>query len=304
MSELNEKSVAAILSDDPSFAAAVSTLVTDQIDKKIKDREDRLLRILGAIAALVVFFGYSGIKELIGSAALSAVQSAFEKRTSELEAPVYMATLATYVAKAENSGRFSNTERSDMMSALERLADLRKKGVDLGDSSFFSSTLEAVIDTMAASDNDYYVDRIFDLYTDDCLKVSSIVQTLSQHYGRQMLSGVGDIRVEAKRRFQLSERAASTHKITGFTLIHRALFDFKEAGGRRNKGSDEAVALLISLKGDSKDMAWKFLREYQSESWVKQSSGESRALKFVASAFAKEYSKELEVSNLANSEKE
>jgi len=294
MTEEETRNLAELLSNDPQFSALISVQVSDHIDKRVKDREDRLLKILGVITAVIVFLGYSGIKELINSAALSSVNIAFQHRTSELEMPVYLATLATYVAKADNSGKFSNTEREDMIATLEKLSDLRRKGVSIGDGSFFSATLESVVKIMAASDNNYFVDRIFDLYSDDCLKVSSIVQTLLPHYGRQMVVGVGDIQVEAKRRFQLAERAASTHKIDEFSLVHRILYEFKAAGNKKSADTDNAIKLLAPRDDDDKSMAWQFLNDYANESWVKRPIGESKVLGDIARKFLQVYGPELD----------
>ncbi len=290
---MTPEEVVAEVAKQPHLIKLIAAEVGDQVDRKIQEREGRLLKLLTVITAIVIFIGYSGIRELIGAAADKAVDSALEKRVAEFEVSGTIANVQAALLSAENTGKFSNTARDGMIRSIEILASARDKGVKVSENPAFRTVLEKVVDTMASSNNDILADKIFDLFHDDCLKVSGIVETYLQHYGRQGAIGVGDIRSVAVKRFGEFERAASTFKVPEAALAHRILIDFQASNGKHEKSIDDAIARVAGLSDGDRDRAWMFWSKYAREQWIKRSTDESKALKKLVLAFLKSYQAEL-----------
>lgn len=267
------------IAKQPHLLNLISSEVSASLDKRLQERESRLLKVVGGITALVLFVGYAGIREMINSAANNAAETSVGKRAAEFEVPVILATLSTALARAEAKGSFHNTERAEMISSLEHLSEARGKGFDVTKNPSFLAVLEKVIDTMAASHNDLLVDRAYDLFPDECIKTSGIVQTLLPHYGRQAVSGIGNVRIEATKRFGAIERAASTHKIPEYALAHRALIDSQASLGKANSTTEELLRKVGALEKEDMEKAWMFWIEYATERWTTKSTGESQELK-------------------------
>lgn len=285
--------IVAEVAKQPHLISLISAEVTEQVDRRIQEREGRLLRLLTVITAIVLFIGYAGIKELIDSAAGKAVESELEKRVAEFEVSGTIAGLQSALVAAENSRSFSNTARDGMIKAIEVLSVARKKGVKVSENPAFLPTLEKVVITMASSNNDIFADRIYDLFPDECLTVSGIVEAYLQHYGRQSVSGMGDVRSEALKRFGKFERAATTFKFPETALAHRALIDFQAQGEKREKNSRDVVALIAALDEEDRARAMKFWSDYATEGWLEGSTGESKALRAIVIAFFKAHQDDL-----------
>lgn len=290
---MRPEEIVAEVAKQPHLISLISAEVTEQVDRRIQEREGRLLRLLTVITAIVLFVGYAGIKELIESAAGKAVASELEHRAAEFEVSGTLAGLQSALVAAESTGSFTNTAREGMINAIEVLSQARKKGVRVSQNPAFLPTLEQVVTTMAASNNDIYADKIYDLFPDDCLAVAGIVEAYLQHYGRQAVGGVGEVRSEAIKRFGKFERAASTFKFPETALAHRALIDFQAQGERPEKASRDAIARIVALMGSDRARAMNFWDEYSKESWLKKSTGESKALQSLVVAFFKAHKEDL-----------
>ena len=290
---MKPEEIVAEVAKQPHLIHLIAAEVGDQVDRKIQEREGRLLKLMTVITAIVIFIGYSGIRELISAAADRAVDAALERRVAEFEVSGTIANVQAALLSAENTGKFSNTARDGMIRSIEVLASARDKGVKVSENPAFRTVLEKIVDTMASSNNDILADKIFDLFPDDCLKVSGIVETYLQHYGRQGAIGVGDIKPVAVKRFGEFERAASTYKVPETALAHRVLIDFQANDGKHVKTIDDAIARIGGLNESDRGRAWEFWSQYAREQWVKRSTDESKSLKKLVLAFLKSYQKEL-----------
>jgi len=290
---MTPEEIVAEVAKQPHLIHLIASEVGDQVDRKIQEREGRLLKLLTVITAIIIFIGYSGIRELISAAADKAVDTALEKRVAEFEVSGTIANVQAALLSAETTKKFSNTARDGMIRSIEVLASARDKGAKVSENPAFRTVLEKIVDTMASSNNDILADKIFDLFPDDCLKASGIVETYLQHYGRQGAVGVGDIRLIAAKRFGEFERAASTYKVPETALAHRILIDFQASDGKHVRNIDDAIARLGGLNEVDRSRAWEFWSQYAREQWVTRSTDESKSLKKFVVTFIKSYQKEL-----------
>lgn len=237
---MTPEEVVAEVAKQPHLIKLIAAEVGDQVDRKSLEREERFLKVLAAILAIIGFIGYAGFNSMVDSAVNSSLQNkmevAIDKRVADFEVVGVIASVQGLLNVAEQKGSFSNTARDEMIRSIEVLAEARRRGVKVSENPAFKTTLENVVDTMASSNNDILADRIFDLFPDECLKVSGIVQTYLQHYGRQGAVGLGAVRAEAIKRFGQFERAASTFKVPDTALAHRALIEFQASGQVAGKG--------------------------------------------------------------------
>lgn len=139
---MTPEEVVAEVAKQPHLIKLIAAEVGDQVDRKIQEREGRLLKLLTVITAIVIFIGYSGIRELIGAAADKAVDSALEKRVAEFEVSGTIANVQAALLSAENTGKFSNTARDGMIRSIEILASARDKGVKVSENPAFSSPMQ------------------------------------------------------------------------------------------------------------------------------------------------------------------
>lgn len=180
------------------------------------------------------------------------------------------------------------------MKAIEVLSQAKKRGLRVSENPVFLPTLEQVVTTMAASNNDIHVDKIYDLFPEDCLMASDIVEVYLQHYGRQAIVGIGEVRAEALKRFGKFERAASIFTFPETALAHRALIDFRAQGEKPDRNSRDAIARIAALDKSDKERAMdSFWTQYAQETWVKRSTGESKALRALVIAFFRAHKEDL-----------
>lgn len=291
MDEQGTSEIVAEIAKQPHLINLLSSEISSHLDKRLQERENRVLKIVGALTAAILFIGYAGIKEMITASSNAAAESAVSKRAGQFEVPIVLATLTTALDRAANRGQFLNTEREEMISSLEALREAREKGFDVTSNPQFLSVLERVIDTMAASNNDLLVDRAYDMFPEKCLETSGIVQTLLQHYGRLAITGTVTLRRDAIKRFDAVERSSSTHKLPEYSLPHRVLIDFFAGGRKPTDDTKEFARRVGELDERDRRRAWTFWTDYANEAWVVETRSDSVFMKNLTRDFIRAHEK-------------
>lgn len=262
MKDAETADIVANIARHPHLVTLISKEVSDEVDSKIRDRENRQLKFIAAITTMILFIGFGGITAGINLATRNAVEKAVSQRSLEFQPAILQATVSTILAKAEIKESFTNADRDQIMSSFERLAEMQKQGVFKTNSAEFSPLLERAIDVLASSNNNSLVNRLFDLYESDCLNSQGIVTTLALHYGQLSISGSKEIRDSALERFQRIEETAETHKLFPVVIAHRLLI---EAQASKSLPSVESVSLIkqVAILNDAdKEIVWKLWQRY------------------------------------------
>lgn len=242
--------------DNPSIHEIV-----EEVEKRTSERETRRFRLLYVLVGLVSFIGVGVLTQLVDFYATKAVEQRLENAKKEYESAKVFAQLLSLATKLDVSDSFSNTDRE----AIMRLLGTAKDNKQLRSEPAFDALFEKIIDSFSASDNASYVSKIYDDFTVECLRIPGVVQTLIQHYGRQ-LAGLEDIHSDSAkreiRRFEEIYAVSNDMKLQGAGAFMSSLLKFRLADSKQSTDLRKLLSSYRELPSEQAKQFARFMKQF------------------------------------------
>lgn len=199
--------------------------ITENVERKITEDESRRLRNFYIIVGFISFIGIGVISQLVDFYATKAVESKLGEATEELDSAKIFAQLLALATTLDLSSSFTHTDRDTIVALLEKA-----QNKSLRSEPAFTSLLEKIIDSIAASNNPLHLLKIVSMYQEECQRTAGIAQTLLQHFGRAYLAEIDP---------------DSTFPVDNYSNLKRYIFALQGTGAN---GAAAAFSILADYK--------------------------------------------------------
>jgi hypothetical protein len=194
----------------------------------------------------------------------------------------------------KESDGFTDDHREAILGLLRTIQDDK----EVRTRSDFPALLEKTIDPFHSAGLGSYVDRIVEMFPDECQRTQGIVFTLVSHYGQRLVAQPQSPEhwsADLLERFETFEARAKDFHIPGNALAFRILFEHRRAGLARAPHVAELIerAQGIGTPSDVARMLFYVLQYTDWRTYMSRATPEALKLQDVATSLMSTYRREL-----------
>ncbi|MGF1767892.1 hypothetical protein L4D06_11005 [Enterovibrio makurazakiensis] len=260
----NDSLVKDIIPNEMLMKTFVSNVV-DEVDRKIKEREDKRHRIWNFALFFLGLLGVAGATALVKVSVIDEIKATLPTYTSairsnlkdeiskdlkgdaemikkDIEIQGLYTQLIYASSRIDGDTQFSKQQLDEIIFLLEKIPPETFKN-----SPGFAGVLERVIDSFYASGLSVHIQTIVDRFPSAVERNTGIAITLAQHYGRKVIFHYITDRnyIDAMQEFIRFEVAVNSLNYAEVALPYRLLMDHLKANGER---SSDVLRLIGSME--------------------------------------------------------
>jgi hypothetical protein len=180
---------------------------------------------------------------LVDFHATKAIESKLSKAQEELDSAKIFAQLLTLATTLDISKSYTNTDRDTALTLLEQA-----QGKNFRSEPAFTSLLEKIIDSFAASNNHMQLLKLVKMYEKESLNSPGIATTLVQHFGRAYLAETDNDNASAIENYDYLSKFTIALQGTNAKAIAEALSILAEYKKNKEIARDSIRIKLESIQ--------------------------------------------------------
>jgi hypothetical protein len=269
-----------------SLERSIEKTFSEKLDTLIQAKIDRRFRQLKWIVALAGLIGLG----TFGTLANYLIQQAVDLRAGRVTQTMNMLRVNMLAMKLDIAKSFTREESSSVMALLRTIAH-NDEAKSLPD---FPVTLTKVVLAFSAADLNANVDQLFELFPSEILASPSMVETLLNHYGQEIVGRavpvVGQSNDVYLRDFESLERVAASSNVPEIALLYRTLFEYRMEDKHPSPRIFELVDRAEYLsRPDHENYVRQLLDHSKADNWQREPTVTAKAVATTVRQFLHNY---------------